>query len=143
MFTVPEKYRLTHGPMRSSAGHGNNGVFLFPAKGKRVALQTIASDGEMWEHVSVVVPLARPPSWEEMCFIKDQFWSPEDTVMQLHVPQSELISNHNTCLHLWRPVGYGIPRPPGWMVGIQGMSEAEVREAVADGRIKFTGNELQ
>jgi hypothetical protein len=60
----------------------------------------------------------RCPTWEEMCAVKDLFWDHEDTVMQLHPPKSDWVSNHNFCLHMWRPVGVDIPRPPALMVGI-------------------------
>jgi hypothetical protein len=38
--------------------------------------------------------------------------------MQLHPPRSEWVSNAEFCLHLWRPVGVDIPRPPALMVGV-------------------------
>jgi hypothetical protein len=53
-----------------------------------------------------------------MCAVKDLFWDHEDTVMQLHPPKSDWVSNHSFCLHMWRPVGIEIPRPPALMVGI-------------------------
>jgi hypothetical protein len=53
-----------------------------------------------------------------MCAVKDLFWDPEDTVMQLHPPKSSWISNHPYCLHLWRPTGAEIPRPPDIFVGL-------------------------
>jgi len=50
--------------------------------------------------------------------VKELFWDPEDTVMQLHPPRSEWVNNMPYCLHLWRPVGLAIPRPPNITVGI-------------------------
>lgn len=123
-FHVPEKFRLA--VPKSS---GQCGVFLITLIGSRkVALRCVASDGEdwiacglslpAWEHVSISTPL-RCPTWEEMCFVKSLFWDPDDAVMQLHPPQSEWINNHPFCLHLWRPVGVEIPRPPMVSVGIR------------------------
>lgn len=61
--------------------------------------------------------VVRCPTWEEMCWIKGQFWGPEDRVIQYHPPASEYINDHPYCLHLWRPIGAEIPAPPSWMVG--------------------------
>lgn len=69
-----------------------------------------------WEHVSVSLP-SRCPTWDEMCWIKEQFWGDEDLVVQYHPPRSQYVSNHSFCLHLWRPVGAAVPAPPAWMVG--------------------------
>src|ERR1051326_3326252 len=62
----------------------------------------IVSDGEIdgWEHVSVSFP-TRTPTWSEMDKVKDWFWEPTETVMQLHVPKADHINRHEHCLHLW------------------------------------------
>lgn len=83
-------------------------------------LSVIFADGsegiaEGWEHVSVSTP-RRPPNWKEMCFIKALFWDGEDTVMQLHPPESTYVNDHAHCLHLWRPTRVAIPLPPTIMV---------------------------
>lgn len=125
-FHVPEPFRIVSldGLYLGSAADGNNGLFLVTVKigrqGTRQRLRVIASDHEGWEHVSVSRQ-DRCPTWEEMCAVKALFWDAEDTVMQLHVPQSEWVNNHPNCLHLWRPF-HGlieIPRPPSLMVGIK------------------------
>jgi hypothetical protein len=61
--------------------------------------------------------LSRCATWEEMCFIKDCFWDKEDAVMQVHPPESDYVSTHDYCLHLWRPVNQSIPLPPSIAVG--------------------------
>lgn len=67
---------------------------------------------------------------------KDLFWEPHETVMQLHPPESEWISNHPYCLHLWRHVSREIPMPPSIMVGrqeigdISKMTEAQRAEVL-------------
>ena len=81
----------------------------------------VSSDGEDWEasglsgepfeHVSVSTA-RRCPRWEEMEFVRRQFFEDDECVMQLHVPESDHINTHNFCLHLWRPVKTPIPRPP-------------------------------
>jgi hypothetical protein len=62
----------------------------------------MVSDGMGWDHVSVS-RADRCPTWEEMEFVKRLLFKPEETAMQLHVPESEHINNHSNCLHLWRP----------------------------------------
>jgi hypothetical protein len=84
-----------------------------------------------WEHVSVSGKYYTP-NWAEMCWVKDQFWLPEEVVVQFHVPPEEHINIAKTCLHLWRlkpkcmPIVdvtdptlcvSHIPRPPGIAVG--------------------------
>lgn len=53
------------------------------------------------EHVSVSAR-NKTPTWDEMCFIKRQFWDEEDEVYQVHPKQSEYINLAKHCLHLWR-----------------------------------------
>lgn len=132
MFHVPEKYRIVTGPQASNASYGNNGAFRIPSRGgaertrngtrKSRELFVIASDGLGWEHVSVhVYDITQEtfymPYWDEMCYLKELFWDPEDVVMQLHPRQSEYVNNHAFVLHLWRPVGVEIPTPPAILVG--------------------------
>jgi hypothetical protein len=123
-FQVPNKHRVRIGKFGSKDALGNNGAFLIPQRGGAMPLRVIASDegmpgGPAWEHVSVSRP-DRCPSWAEMCLVKDLFWSPEDTVVQYHPPKSDYVNNHPYCLHLWRPVGIELPRPPASMVGVPG-----------------------
>ena len=89
-------------------------------------LRLLVSDGEGWaeegfagvpfEHVSVSLE-DRCPTWEEMCWVKSLFWEPEEVVIQYHPPESEYVNRHQFCLHLWRPVGVEVPRPPRVAVG--------------------------
>lgn len=118
MMRVPEPYRVKHGPMRTTRADGNNGLFAIPLR--KVNSIVVASDGEGWEHVSVSLPgIERCPTWEEMCMVKELFWSPDACVMQLHPPETEHVNNHLYCLHLWRPIGVEIPMPPSIMVGVK------------------------
>jgi hypothetical protein len=104
---------------------GMNGMFLIPFTddfGKSHQLGCIASDQEGWEHVSVTDQTTRKsqkicPSWEMMCRVKRAFWDDEETVIEYHVPMSEWINYHSGCLHLWKPIGIEIPRPPSLFVG--------------------------
>lgn len=120
-----EQYRLNNvGAWSSDASWGANGAFEIPHNG--VVLRVIASDGSDWrytgfpdppfEHVSVSL-LRRCPTWEEMEYVKRIFWRDDETVIQYHVPRSDHVNRHEFCLHLWKPVGVEIVRPPAQCVG--------------------------
>lgn len=120
---VIEKWRKRSGIMRSDPGD-TFGAFLIPGPCgtdlKIIASSGDASVGVDWEHVSVSCR-NRCPNWQEMCFVKSLFWHAEETVMQLHPPQSQWINQHPYCLHLWRPLNHAIPLPPAETVGIRGI----------------------
>lgn len=98
-----------------SFGDSGNGAFVIPSPIKGNMLHIIASTGEGWEHVSVST-YHRCPYWEEMSFVKNKFFRPEETVIQFHPAKSKYVNNHPYCLHLWRPMYQNIPTPPSWMV---------------------------
>lgn len=113
MFKVPEKYRV-----QRYGGDEQNGVFEIPISG-RTTLYCQASNGMGWEHVSVHAVSKkqnRMPTWSEMCKIKDLFWEDEDCAMQYHPPRSEYVNTYKYCLHLWRPIGVEVIRPPKILV---------------------------
>ena len=113
-----EKVRIVTGDYASQPGDGFNGMFRVSTKFRR--LLVVASDGAGWRHVSVSIPgSSECPTWAEMSQVKALFWEPEDTVMQLHPPESEYVNQHPGCLHLWQPTDREIPRPPSWMVGVK------------------------
>lgn len=117
-FKVPEQYRVTTGPLATTAEDGNNGMFIIPLSSKhKTGYGVIASDGAGWEHVSVSLQ-TRIPTWEEMCHIKSLFWGEEDCVVQYHPPKSQYVNNHPYCLHLWKPTEAVMPMPPSIMVGV-------------------------
>ena len=119
MFKVNNNHRMrSHPTLYSNDSDGNNGYFMFPLKGFEV--HCVASDGEGWEHVSVTFGGESTPSWEIMCFVKEQFWSDEDTVIQFHPKKSEHVNFHSYCLHLWRKSGVNQELPPSIMIGPKG-----------------------
>lgn len=95
-------------------GDSSNGIFSFGTEENQIRI--IASSGEGWDHVSVSLK-DRCPTWDEMEAVKRKFFKDDETAMQLHVPPTDHINHHPYCLHLWRPIGGHIPRPPSWMVG--------------------------
>jgi len=131
-FHVPNQYRVKDDPvLGSDDSYGNNGYFRLRSSVTDYRLDVIASDGEGWEHVSVVAHLkgsergnrlgkkiTRTPFWNEMCQVKDIFWDAEDTVVQYHPSYKDYINLHPHVLHLWRPTNPTLmPLPPSWMVG--------------------------
>lgn len=57
-----------------------------------------------WGHVSVTLTNnSRIPKWEEMCFIKDIFFDPEELCIQFHPKKSQYVNLHDKCLHIWQP----------------------------------------
>lgn len=102
-------------------GDHTGGLFIIQYVGELQGslLNIIASVGMGWDHVSVSTP-ERCPTWEEMSFVKDLFFKPDETAMQLHVPADDHINHHPFCLHLWRPHVVEIPRPPSILVGPKG-----------------------
>ncbi len=122
MFRVPENNRITgHYLLGSDSSFGNNGAFMINVS-KRTKLFCIASDGMGWEHVSVHAVSDgkdRIPTWSEMCKVKDMFWGEEDCVIQYHPQKSEYVNNHQSTLHLWRPVNSVLPMPDSILVGVK------------------------
>lgn len=117
-----ERARVLEGPLASPAGNGLEGAFIIPGpRGDRLVV--VVSDGRRWvecdlwppswEHVSAHVNgRRRCPTWEEMCFLKDQFWTADECVIQYHPPDLLRVNTHEHTLHLWRPRGIDLPMPP-------------------------------
>lgn len=121
---LPEPYRHDN-VLVPFVANDNKGWFRIPHyELQNHFFNTLADDVDGWQHVLVTVfengrRPERCPTWEEMCFIKSIFWDDEETVMQLHPPKSEWVSNHPYCLHLWKPVNADIPVPPSHRVGLK------------------------
>lgn len=85
------------------------------------------SEGQIWEHLSVHVcfqlhgreTFTRIPTWDEMCILKNLFWSADDCVVQYHPPTKDYVNNYATCLHLWCLRSQPIMRPPAIFVGVK------------------------
>lgn len=44
--------------------------------------------------------------------MKDVFWNPDEWVIQFHPSEAEYVNVHERVLHLWKPVGVELPKPP-------------------------------
>lgn len=115
---TPESFRVQRPPKYVSNPGDGFGAFIVPAHkapGRR-ELHIIACDGldTGWDHVSVSLDncKSKTPTWEEMCFVKDLFFEPEDCVVQFHPPQSKYVNHHHGVLHLWRQISGTFPLPP-------------------------------
>lgn len=85
-------------------------------------LRVLVDDGELvgWEHASVSIEgdrRGRLPSWEEMDAVRRAFWRDDECVVQYHVPVADHV-DMAPVLHLWRPIGVDVPRPPSILVGV-------------------------
>ena len=99
---------------------------LDPKKSNRQA-RVVWSIGGGWDHVSVSWT-NRTPTWEEMAKVKRLFFYPEEVCVEYHPAESEYVSYHPFCLHIWRYQQPGMPMPPAWMVGPKtGQTLMEVR----------------
>jgi hypothetical protein len=104
-----ESSRYRHGPFASYRNEPF-GMFL-PVTPDNARLKVIVGDGMGWDHVSVSCE-DRCPTWDEMNWVKDQFFDPECCVLQFHPPKSQYVNNHIYVLHLWHAQGSSPELPP-------------------------------
>lgn len=87
----------------------------------------IASWGGGWDHVSVHMAAEKEsaiigaesrgmesviPSWMMMSRIKSMFFYDHEWAVQYHPAIKEYVNDHPATLHLWRPQGEELPKPP-------------------------------
>ena len=99
---------------------GGMGVFT---QGILNKMTVIWSYGGGWEHVSIDGK-KRIPTWDEMCQLKDMFFTEDECCVQYHPPKREYVNNIPYCLHIWKPIEqYSgvLPIPPSLLVGIKGV----------------------
>ena len=109
--------------VKEVAPDGGFGYIKLPRDTKKgfTKATIIWSTGMGWEHVSVRPLNGSMPTWDDMCFIKDMFWTDEDCVVQYHPPKSEYVNNLPNCLHLWKTTDAEMPLPPSILTGIKGV----------------------
>lgn len=91
----------------SSAKDGGNGWVTIRGK----TFFTVYSNGGGWDHVSVSLR-NRCPTWDEMCEVKDIFFSPQECCVEYHPSEENYVNVHPYCLHIWRPQNATLPTPP-------------------------------
>lgn len=110
-----DKYRCADNELKLYGQKGDDGSGIFKVFVGGRSFLCIASNGGGWDHVSVT-PCNRKrqscPTWDEMCAIKDMFFGDDECVVQYHPPKEDYVNQYPYCLHLWRPIGVDIPRPP-------------------------------
>lgn len=116
-FAVPPGTTTKYGgafviPLRTKAPGGPAAPYVY--------LRVIASNGEGWDHVSVVAEnpdgTLRQPRWNEMEYVKRKFFKEHEVAVQLHVPPEDHINLNPNCLHIWRKQNFKYPLPPKGMV---------------------------
>jgi len=113
--------RVRSGNYGSDESFGLAGAFrlLPPTGGLLLAMSSgpkSRANDTGWEHVSVSSE-HRPPTWDEMSWVKDLFWEKHECVVQFHPPESEYVNYHPYCLHLWRAIEMSFPMPASILVG--------------------------
>lgn len=83
---------------------------------------------EWWHHVSLSRGGARgaPPAHEELCFVRDQFVTPERECYQVFPPSARYVNLHPGVLHLWHCLepkhgahGRVLPQFDGLVMGVR------------------------
>lgn len=101
--------------MPSPAGAHFGVFYLRVGSTDIIAIASNESPEVPWEHVSLRArdyKGERTPTWAEMCHAKDLFWDDTECVIQFHPPKCDYVNHHKYVLHLWKPVGQEISRPP-------------------------------
>lgn len=83
-------------------GFMNVGEVRLPCS--RVCSVVWSEDEGGYEHVSVAPRNKKLlPTWNDMCVLKDIFFSDEEEAYQIHPKKSEYVDLKSNCLHLWKP----------------------------------------
>lgn len=98
------------------------GFTIDPKTNKRLNFKF--SKANSWEHLSVSIP-NKCPSWEQMCFMKEQFWEDDEACVEYHPKKEDYVNNHNYCLHIWRPYNAELPTPPSILVGVRDINDLQ------------------
>lgn len=112
-----ETGRISTGPMQTAVGDRHGQFVLYCPNGQQlnvivscaeIAREIAIEDGLdpikwAWDHVSVhVAGRKTTPTWEQMCFVKNQFWDEHECVIQFHPRTKDYVNIHTGVLHLWK-----------------------------------------
>lgn len=141
--TYPEKYRITVGPLSTSAG--NPGMFFVTLKKKHpkqrkdtgmvlpngdphiiakqeeeiLRFQVVASDADGWDRINISLPeQGRTPYPDEVEYIKGIFFG-DELALQMHFPKGTHPNGHPLIVCLWKKQGFEYPLPPDKLLGIK------------------------
>ena len=121
-WTHLENFRSRSGSHVTGDGDLFGAFYIRFVKSDIIVIASSGNEEMPWERVSLRTrdyKGERTPTWQEMCFIKDLFWEDEECVIQYHPPRSDYVNNHPNVLHLWKPIGIEVPRPPSIAVVIK------------------------
>ena len=71
----------------------------------------VCSWGGGWDHVSVSLH-RRCPTWEEMCVVKEIFFTDDECCVEYHPAKKDYVNVFPYCLHIWKPQAETLPTPP-------------------------------
>lgn len=94
----------------------------------------VVSNGAGWEHISIA-PMKKHivPTWEDMCWLKDEFFNENEAVIEIHPAKSDYVNNMSNCLHLWRCSYKEMVLPPSCLVGIRkGQTASELEQEIKE-----------
>lgn len=118
---INEYRNRVHPQFKTDDIDGMTGFFVIPMDERNVAMIIASTGNEIvpWEHASVRIGekhnrklKERIPTWEEMCLVKEIFWTEEECVIQFHPKAADYVNCHPCVLHLWRPINGEFPTPP-------------------------------
>ena len=112
---------------------GDDGIKGFISV-NRIDMSFVASWGGGWEHISVA-PIRRNiiPDWNTMCRVKQIFFKPDETAIEIHPSEDEYVNNMPNCLHLWRCRYKEMVLPPSCFVGIKpGQTTEELMKEIKE-----------
>ena len=114
MKTLQEIKQIKGLKIESETPDGGCGLIKLPAKNKKgyKNASVVYSVGMGWEHVSIAIVTGAMPTWDDMWWVKDQFFHEDETVVEYHPRKDKNINIVNNCLHLWRPTIVKMPEPP-------------------------------
>ena len=116
-----EPYRARH-PLNLPQKEGDQyGWFeipspTFPTQDQHTLFVMAAPPDGEWQHISVS-KRRKPPTWAEMCYIKDLFFDENEVVVQFHPAKKDYVNFAKNCLHLWKWNAGEFPVPDPVLVG--------------------------
>lgn len=99
---------------------------------------------EGWEHVSIAPKFRnKQPNWEDMCEIKNMFWTNKEDVVQLHPRDTDYVHSvsyrgqkREDILHLWRPAS------GNWDLMNEGSRPTSISDLIAETPFETDGSGL-